>query len=228
MSQRPGRFDFGSMAETYDRWYETPSGRVHDVLEKKAIAKALPRPASGARLLDVGCGTGHWSAFFSQRGFAVTGVDISPEMIGTARGKGIVNASFEIADAHALPFEDGQFDAAVAITTLAFVRDPETVVREMARCTRRPGGALVVGALNALAPINRQRKKNAKLPYAQARPFTPSGLDRLLARHGETQVRVCAFVPVAPALAGLGFLVEPAAAALHLQNGAFIVGRTVL
>ena len=227
--QQPGsRFDFGSIAETYDRWYDTRKGRAYDALEKRAIEKMLPRPPPGACLLEVGCGTGHWSAFFSAHGFSVTGVDVSPEMIAVAYAKHIVNAFFDVADAHALRFDEGKFDVTAAITTLEFVRDAEAVVREMARCTRRPGGALVVGALNALAPINRQRKKNAGLPYAQARLFTPSALYTLLARYGKTQIRVCAFVPAAPSLVGLAFLVEPVATALHLKDGAFIVGRVVL
>ncbi len=91
-----------------------------------------------------------------------------------------------------------------------------------------PGGALVVDTLNAPVPINRRRKKNAGLPYAQARLFTPSALHTLLARYGKTQIRVRAFVPVAPSLVGLAFLVEPVAAALPLKDGAFIVGRVIL
>jgi len=176
----------------------------------------------------VGCGTGHWSAFFGARGFGVTGVDIAPEMVAVARRKAIARAAFRVADAHALPFDDEEFDVTAAITVLEFIRDGEAVVREMARCTRRPGGAVIVGALNALAPINRRRKADAEAPYAGARFFTPGEIGALLAPCGRTDVRVCAFAPAASALAALAFLVEPAAAALRLRMGAFIVGRAVL
>ena len=111
-------FDFGMIADSYDRWYQTPLGRAYDLLEKRAVARMLPRAAPDARLLDLGCGTGHWSAFFATLGFKVTGMDIAPEMIAAARAKHIAGASFDVADAHKLPFDDGEFDVATAITTL--------------------------------------------------------------------------------------------------------------
>jgi len=165
-------FDFGTIAERYDRWYETDEGALYDRLEKRAVARLLPHNGRGKELLDVGCGTGHWARFFSEHGFTIAGVDISPSMIRVARGKGIPRASFTTADAHELPFDSGRFDVAVAITALEFVRDQETVLREMVRCTRRPGGVVVVGVLNALARINRRRKAAGEPTYKEATFFS--------------------------------------------------------
>jgi len=41
------RFDFGTIAEAYDRWYGTRAGRTYDALEMRAVERLLPRPAPG-------------------------------------------------------------------------------------------------------------------------------------------------------------------------------------
>jgi len=227
--QQPGsRFDFGSIAETYDRWYETRKGRAYDALEKQAVARTLPRPAPGLRLLDVGCGTGHWSAFFGQCGFEVIGVDIAPEMIAVARKKRITQTSFQVADAHSLPFEDEEFDVTAAITTLEFVRDAEAVVQEMARCTRRPGGVILLGVLNSLAAINAERKAAGAPPYADARFFSPEEVKAMLAPYGEPRVAVAAFAPVVALALRLAPVTDFVGRLLRSRSGALIVGRVVL
>jgi len=228
MNQEPPRFNFGGMADSYDDWYRTRIGRAYDALERKAVASMLPDPMNANRLLDIGCGTGHWSAFFGNRGFNVTGVDIAPEMVAVARKKRIAQATFRIADAHSLPFGDGQFDVTAAITTLEFVRDAEAVVKEMARCTRRLGGIILVGILNSLAPINAERKAAGAPPYADARFFSPTEVKTLLAPYGEPRVAVAAFVPRVAVALSLAPLTDFAGRFLGSRRGAFIVGRVAL
>jgi ubiquinone/menaquinone biosynthesis C-methylase UbiE len=218
-------FDFGPVAGDYDRWYTTPLGRVYDRFEKRAISKVLPRPVPGGRLLDVGCGTGHWSAFFSQLGYSVTGIDIASEMISRARAKDIGNASFHVADAHRLPFDNGQFHLTTAITVLEFVRSPESVLQEMVRCTASPGGILILGVLNAMASVNIARQKAGTPPYASARFFSPKDIEALLAPHGKAQIAVTTFVPRWSSVLCLAPLAEFLGNLLHSRSGAFIVGR---
>jgi len=228
MSERPSRFDFGDSAASYDEWYGTSLGRTYDLYEKRAIERVLPDPATGNRLLDIGCGTGHWSAFFSRSGFVVNGVDVSPEMIEIARRRRIHNASFEVADAHALPLEDGRFDVTVAITALEFVRNAEVVVREMARCTRRPGGVLLVGVLNALAAVNVGRKADARPPYVDARFFSPEELKALLVPFGKTRVAATTFVPRSAWAVPLAPLTDLLGRVFGTPHGAFVVKQVLL
>lgn len=47
--------------------------------------------------------------------------------------------TFDVADAHALPFADGAFGHAASMLVLEFVSDPPRAVREMRRVTRRGG-----------------------------------------------------------------------------------------
>lgn len=222
------RFDFGMAAKGYDQWYATRSGRAYDVAEKRVVAKLLPSSEESPSLLEVGCGTGHWSEWFTARRFDVTGVDISPEMIAVARNKNIDGALFETADAHTLPFENGAFDIAVAITSLEFVADAETILIEMARCIRKPGGAIIVGALNSLAPLNAKRKADGEQPYADARLFSPDELAELLAPFGEPEIKTAAFLPNNERLLVLAPLYELVGRIFRPGKGVFIAGKVVL
>ena len=224
MDERSGGFSFDGVAESYDQWYDTAVGRAYDRLEKRAVEGMLPSPIDGRRLLEVGCGTGHWSRFFAERGFLVTGIDLSSGMIRGACAKAIPEADFLVADAVALPFGDGEFDVAAAITVLEFVADPEGAMKEMVRCVRR-GGLLVVGALNRLSVLGIWRRLRPSGLFASATFFSRSEFRGLLAGSGEVGVKAAAFaLPfqgllwLAPALDSLGRM-------CHLPCGDFLVGK---
>jgi ubiquinone/menaquinone biosynthesis C-methylase UbiE len=192
---RPGtesRYKFDGVARTYDQWYETPQGRVHDRTQKSDAQRFLVSREIGAHLLDIGCGTGHWSRFFASVGYAVVGVDISPGMIAMARTHSSHGKAFSVADACVLPFEDGCFDVVAAMATLEFVSDPLGSLYEMVRCARA-GGRILVGTLNRLAALNLQRVAECREPYVSASLFSPGELRELLATFG--QVRMVASDP---------------------------------
>jgi len=216
-------FDFDPLADSYDKWYAGRRGAMYDRLEKELIVNFLPAEAKGKKLLDVGCGTGHWSRFFSEYGFDVTGVDISERMIKIAQGKNIANASFQIADGHFLPFADDSFDVTAAITTLEFVRDADAVMTEMTRCTRKTG-QILLGVLNRLCKINRQRQKrnSPENPYAGARLFTPAELKEFLEPYGQAKIAVGGFVPAQDWLIPFSWWFDCVKRKFESQKGAFI------
>jgi len=170
-------------------------------------------------------GTGWWSRFFSELGFVVTGIDISPMMVAAARSKRIPNAAFGLADAHDMPFEDGRFSVSAAITTIEFTGEPESVIREMVRCTK-PGGILVFGVLNAASPINRRRRHHAGGPFHSARFFTMEELHGLLSPYGDTVSRCCAFPLSMRVPAPLAQIADDGMASMKRKTGAFIAIRT--
>src|SRR3990170_8789706 len=66
---------------------------------------------SGSKILDVATGTGKQAFAFAKKGYDVTGIDLSEDMLKEAIGKKkCENAKFEIADATRLPFEENSFD----------------------------------------------------------------------------------------------------------------------
>ena len=218
------RYDFGILASQYDCWYQTREGRTFDLLEKQAFLALIGSDRSRGNLLDVGCGTGWWSCFFSNLGFSVTGVDISKEMVAAARAKNIPSATFQVADAHNLPFADNSFNASAAIATIEFVQKPQTVVQEMARCTRSPGGTIYLGFLNASSRINRKRMRKKDSPYEKARFFSIKEIIKTFSSLGKVQTAVCAF-PFAVMLGKSGLWIDRIGTRLKFKHGAFIAVR---
>lgn len=188
MGQRTSSlYDFDPLAGEYDSWYETTEGQRQDRLQKADVLRLIPEPVAGLRLLDAGCGTGHWSRFFASMGFSVHGVDVSEEMIAAARNKAIPGCTFEVADILDLPFKNASFDTVAAMTTLEFICDVGRGLHEMARCVR-PGGNLIIGTLDRRAPLNKERIANDQQPYASARMLTSDELLGLLAPLGEVRM----------------------------------------
>src|SRR5438876_8570688 len=97
----------------------------------------------GGRCLDIGCGTGVSTAAVAELGWSAVGVDLSPDMLEVARGRGleIVQAS-----ADALPFDDGAFDAAVSVWTHTDVEDFCAAIKETARVLRPEAPVIYIGA----------------------------------------------------------------------------------
>jgi len=95
---------------------------------------------AGQRVLDVGCGPGALTAELVARlgPDAVAAVDPSESFVDAARERN-AGVSVQRAAAEQLPFEDEEFDAALAQLVVHFMADPVAGLREMARVTRRDG-----------------------------------------------------------------------------------------
>lgn len=130
--------------------------RVYDrqlVLEKRAlrVAAALAAPAPGARVIDLGAGTGALSAAIRARAgalSALTLVDASPRMLERARRRLAPTGArpdLIVADARSVPLPDGSADL-VAIGYLLHLLGPASRAAVCAEAFRllRPGGRLVV------------------------------------------------------------------------------------
>lgn len=101
---------FESQAATYD---QNPFTQ-HTTSEIDFLLSLYPL-APGARILDVGCGTGRHSIELAKRGFRVTGLDFSPAMLSEARKKA-EGLDIEWIEADAVQFElDRTFDAAFCL-----------------------------------------------------------------------------------------------------------------
>ena len=95
---------------------------------------------SGQRVLDVGCGPGALTAVLADRLGAerVTAIDPSESFVAAARDRH-PGVTVQRAAAERLPFDDREFDAALAELVVHFMADPVAGLREMARVTRVRG-----------------------------------------------------------------------------------------
>ncbi len=96
----------------------------------------------GAKILDLGCGSGFSMEVLKELGYEVLGVDISEKMLGFAKAQGF---NVVRADARELPFEDESFDGLLSISMLQWLgkKDVEKVARECYRILK-PGGVAVI------------------------------------------------------------------------------------
>jgi len=131
-------------AKAYEQWLKSPIGYYIDTRRKKLICDLLA-PVEGERLLDVGCKTGNNLLFFRRKGCNVTGLDSSPSMIETARNKLVYRADFHVGNPEDLPFSDDEFDIVTLITCLEFADNPQNIMEEAIRVSRK---SVFVGFLN--------------------------------------------------------------------------------
>ena len=126
---------FDRAADRYEAWYETERGARAAALERRLIASLLGAGASAGRALEVGCGTGYFTAWLAERHGGVVGLDPAPAMLRELRRRG---RRFPVVrgDAHRLPFANGSFEAVFFLTTLEFLPDPARALREAIRVAR--------------------------------------------------------------------------------------------
>ncbi|HEX2012180.1 MAG TPA: class I SAM-dependent methyltransferase [Roseateles sp.] len=187
--------------------YELSMGRWSRRLAGPFIGFAgLPR---GARVLDVGCGTGHLAGVLAaDAGMAeVHAIDLAPVYIEHARRhypqRGI---SFQVGDACAIDHPDAHFDAALAMLVLHFVPQAERAIAEMCRVTR-PGGTVAATVWDARGGFvaNRLFFDTAAALDARAGERRARNYTRPMTRPGELVAawRAAGLVDIAEAVLGI-------------------------
>jgi ubiquinone/menaquinone biosynthesis C-methylase UbiE len=169
----------------YEAWYEQGFGRFASRQEEALLYQQSQRFPGASSLLEVGCGTGHFTRWFAKQGLHVTGLDASPAMLEQARLRNGTN--YLLGDAQALPFENQQFDLVALITTLEFVTDPVQALREAMRVARF---GLLLGVLNRsslLESLRLLRGQPSAGVLAQAHRFSVKELTRCVRQAAGTR-----------------------------------------
>ncbi|MBM2821495.1 MAG: class SAM-dependent methyltransferase [Thermoleophilia bacterium] len=138
-------------AAEFIAWARKPDHDSYWRFHRDQFLELLPPP--GRRTLDLGCGEGRLSRDLKALGHEVVGVDASPTMVAAAR-EADPELDVHLADAAALPFEDGSFDLVIAFMSLQDVDDLEGAVREAARVLE-PGGRLCLAVVHPMNSAGR-------------------------------------------------------------------------
>ena len=138
----------------------------------RVVAEAQPR-----RVLEVGCGMGNFAERVARETSAeVVATDLSARMVELARERGL---DARVADVQELPFDDGEFDCAVANAMLYHVEDLDRALSELARVLEL-GGKLVAVTIGEGHMAEVWRFVGYRKPE---RPFSRENGAEQLARH---------------------------------------------
>jgi SAM-dependent methyltransferase len=128
-------------------WGKGPYQRITETISDiHAVVLERLAPESGDRWLDLACGTGAVAERAAAAGALVTGIDLAPVLIETAKERAAergLEIEYVVGDAERLPFEDETFDKVSSTCGIMFAPDHEASARELGRVTR-PGGRIAL------------------------------------------------------------------------------------
>lgn len=174
--------------EAYEAWYDSPRGQWIAETEF-VLLRSLLRLTQDSSLLDIGCGTGHFTRLFARETMGpVIGLDPDGAWLAYARARTQGAERYVAGRAEALPFEDRSFDCAVSVTSLCFVADQMQALREMVRVTRR---RFVLGLLNRHSALYLEKGRHGGVGgYKGAHWHTPAEIRALLSPLAVTNLTV--------------------------------------
>jgi ubiquinone/menaquinone biosynthesis C-methylase UbiE len=140
--------NYDSIAATYDRRYA-----INDYSGVEEALAAFVGPESAGRVLEVGCGTGHWLRRLAERGIRVAGVDASFNMLDYAHEQA-PGAVLAHAMAEHLPWASAAFERVFCINALHHFGDKRRFLAE-ARRVLRPGGQVMTIGLDPHTGVDR-------------------------------------------------------------------------
>ncbi len=154
---------------SYDVVAEAYALQFFDELTRKPFDRKLLEDFAAALrgkvVLDIGCGPGHIGRFLSDRGFDVTGVDLSPAMIAIARRMN-PGMRFEVADMRSLPEGDGTCSGIVAFYSVIHIArgDMPAVLGEMHRVLK-PKGKLLIAFHGGTGSVANEEFLGHRVPF---------------------------------------------------------------
>jgi ubiquinone/menaquinone biosynthesis C-methylase UbiE len=167
-------FDDPALASRYEQWY-AGAGRDADILEKELLGRLLCSFPNAHSVLEVGCGTGHFTRWMAERGLEAVGLDVSDPMLSEARRRG--GPRYMPGDALSLPIADRSYDVTALITTLEFLPDPARALAEAVRVARH---GILLGVLNRWSLLTLRYRLTGKAMWRSARFFGTWGLARMV------------------------------------------------
>lgn len=128
---------------------------------RKSWAFVQQRFPAPARVLDVGCADGGFSAPLVQAGYECYGLEYVDEAVEESRARGIIVSRGSFLDS--FPFDDASFDVVFAGEVVEHTIDDQAFLREVRRVLR-PGGLCVITTPNLVSLGNRMLMSSGRLP----------------------------------------------------------------
>lgn len=150
---RDSRYKQAQTAKEYEKYYENRYKRA-DLLEKRLLTKLLSQFKNPKSLLDIGCGTGHFTRWMETTGLECYGVDTSISMLREAKKMWTQGQLFQ-SEGSSLPFKDKSIDIITYVTSLEFMPDSAVALLEAARVAKK---GIVMGLINKNSPATIRKR----------------------------------------------------------------------
>ena len=122
-------------------WLNEHIGRIQR-LQFRRMLKRLPKPGPDARALDVGCGSGRWSALLSENGYRVTGIDLQESLVELNRRR-YPHITFHCGPAQECP-DRGPYDLINHVSVVQHLPfDQQDILIAGFRSMMKPGGCVL-------------------------------------------------------------------------------------
>ncbi len=140
------RYPVVSARDGYAAWHITYEDCVQDIMDLGILERITSVPWHALKqVADLGCGTGRTAAWLADRGVpTIDGVDITPEMLGKARDRGL-HRRLEEADVRSTPLPAGAYDLAICSLVDEHLSELAALYREGRRLLRAGAHFVVVG-----------------------------------------------------------------------------------
>lgn len=156
-----------------DRYAKVTPTKPHNAYYERPATLSLLPDVRGLRVLDAGCGPGHYAAALLERGADVVGVDVTPRMVEIATEHNAGQGTFFLADLEQpLTFAaDGEFDFVLAALILDYIKDWRPLFCEFHRVLK-PGGRFQFSAGHPMMDFHLVREKiNSESVYYETEMF---------------------------------------------------------
>jgi SAM-dependent methyltransferase len=135
-----------SARDGYGAWHVTYEDCVQDIMDLGILERITSVAWSRSRqVADLGCGSGRTAAWLTKQGITtIDGVDVTPEMLGKARERGL-HRRLEEADVRSTPLPGGAYDLAICSLVDEHLSELGSLYREVRRLLSVGGTFVVVG-----------------------------------------------------------------------------------
>jgi ubiquinone/menaquinone biosynthesis C-methylase UbiE len=166
-------------SKIYEETYQKQYLRA-DHLEKQLLTKLLSQFLDARTVLEVGCGTAHFTKWLQTQGYQSTGLDLSRSMLTEAKHLWSQGNLIQ-ADGRQLPIQDKSMDIVLFVTSLEFIPNTATAIKEAVRIAKQ---GLILGLLNKIGTSAIKRRLNPKkAPFlSYATTYSIQDIQKFLAK----------------------------------------------
>jgi len=150
---------YDQFGKEYHSYRKSAENFYNSMIDMPAVLSFL-EDINGKKILDIGCGSGLYSAILQQRGAVVTGIDISKTMLQIARQE-VKDAKFHFADITDMSFPDKSFDFAMSALMLGYVENWDQAFKEVRRILK-PGGIFIFSIFNPVLECREEAELGGK------------------------------------------------------------------